>query len=119
MGQVGVTKMGNDKDTAQTPLRKLAMLTGQRLILLSALVGSASAFLSYVVIFSGIGLVFPFPYLLAPLIVGAGLGAFVAFLVRRRDGSGLLALGVSAFTGIVTPLCLLQLLFLIAGPGEL
>jgi hypothetical protein len=63
----------------------------------------------------GFGIMFPFPYLLVTIMLGSFVGAFVTIIASKWDESRWIALVVAALVGLAIPICLIQLLFLLAG----
>jgi hypothetical protein len=97
-------------------IRKPAKLTKGRLIFLGALTGSASAFFASAVIFTPIGLAFPPAYLLFMMVLGAFLGTIVTIVAGKHERLRWIALVVAAFIGLLIPVCLIEVLFILAGP---
>ena len=108
--------MENDENSSAARLSKLTTRTEGNFILLAcALLGSASVFITNLVI-QRVGIRFPLSYLLITSALGALFGIIVAFIVRKHDGSRLVSLATASFVGLILPCCLLQMLFLIFGP---
>jgi len=103
----------NDENSATARLGKPTPRTEWKFILLGcAFLGSASALIITLLI-QAVGLRFPLLYLLIPSVLGALLGIIVAFIVRKHDGSKLASFAFACLVGLILPICLLQMLFLI------
>jgi ABC-type Fe3+-siderophore transport system permease subunit len=103
----------NDENSFTARLSKSTSRTEWNFILLGcAFFGSASAFITIHVL-QAAGMLFPLSYLLITSVLGALLGVIVAFIVRKHDGSRLASVAFASFIGLILPLCLLQMLFLV------
>ena len=91
----------------------------KRFLFLSALIGSATAFLTYSLNFKKLGLVFSVQGLLVTLAMGALLGGFFGNTGANHSRSLLVVIAIAAFVGLITPFFVIQLMFLVFGPGDL
>ena len=96
-------------------MRKPAKLTKRWLLLMGALLGSASAtFMSAVVL---VGLIFPLSFSVTVTVLGASFGAIVTIISDKHEASRWIALAAAAFVGLLIPICLIQMLFLLMPPN--
>jgi uncharacterized membrane protein YsdA (DUF1294 family) len=111
-----ITLIQNDDQKSAKRLRKRATLTRKRLILLGALTGSVGAFLMSAVFLGGLGLIFSLPDLLVTMTLGAFFGTIVTLIADKHEASRWIMLAVAALVGLITPICLIQILFLLVRP---
>ena len=88
----------------------------RRFILLSALIGGVSTVLTYLVVH----LVIPFslPFFFLVLCLGGLVGVLVFIIARRNSGSRLVSLLFVVLVGLIMPICLIQIVFLVFGNGD-
>jgi hypothetical protein len=110
-----ITLVENNEKLSAAPLRRRAELTGPRLILLGMLIGGTCTLLSSAMFLGGLGIMSPLPYLLVTIVLGSFVGAFVTILASKFDEARWIALVVAALVGLAIPICLIQMLFLLAG----
>jgi len=103
----------NDENSSTARLGKPTTRTEWKFILLGcALLGSAST-LIIILLIQRTGLRFPLLFFLIALALGALSGIIVALIVRKHDGSKLASFAFACLVGLILPICLLQMLFLI------
>jgi hypothetical protein len=106
----------NHENESLRPLHQRAKLTRGWFIALGALLGAAGASFGYAIFLGYLGIT------LSQLVMTMMLGAFFGVLVTtmtKNQQYYWTALGISAFMGLITPICLMQILFIVAGPGEM
>ncbi len=108
--------MPNHEKVSELPLRKRPILSGTLLFVLGAIVGSASAFWSYTIALARFGIIFPRPYLLACLILGAFFGLCVTFAADEYNRLRAAALVAAIVMGAMVPMDIYLLLSFLAGP---
>ncbi len=90
-------------------------MSSQRNLILGGLIGGIAAYTSYLLLIRGFGIIFPFLVLVATIAVGSIFGGFAADTAHKWTGSHLIILGIASFSGLIAPICLLQILFLVYG----
>ena len=97
-------------------MRASKTLTKRQTIFLGALAGSMGALFISAVFLPGLGLNFPLPYLLLVVGLGAFVGTIGTVIAGNHAARRWIALAVAIFVGLLIPVCLIQIMFLLAGP---
>ena len=84
-------------------------------MIFGCLIGGIAACTSYLLLIRPLGIIYPFLVFVATIALGSIFGGFAADTAHKWTGSRLIILAIALFSGLVSPICLLQILFLVFG----